>query len=154
MSRERDRDIFISYGREPEVIQFVTRLKRDLEENYFTVSSDTPPGSDDAVLHCRVLIAVITNKYVNSFYCPSELFTANKENKKIYFVMLENVDFGASEAARGVQYIIAKTNWATSFMFRSGVDDYGASLSRLIQAIKGEARLIKLYNTNRWPRLH
>ena len=140
-------DIFLSYGREPEVLQFVTKLKHDLEENRFTVLADIPPGSQwygDAgtvLRNCRSVVAVMTNKYVNSPYCSSELFAADRDidGKKIIPVILEDINYGAGEAARGVQYVLVKikTNGAI-FMFRRGVDDYATSLGRMIQALKGK----------------
>ena len=43
------KEIFVSYGREPEVTAFVTLLKHDLEAQDFSVWLDTediPAGSD------------------------------------------------------------------------------------------------------------
>lgn len=43
------KELFVSYGREPEVIAFVTKLKHDLEARGFQVWLDTediPAGSD------------------------------------------------------------------------------------------------------------
>ena len=37
---DKPKEIFISYGREPEVIAFVAKLKRDLEGNGFSVWLD------------------------------------------------------------------------------------------------------------------
>lgn len=34
------KELFISYGREPQLLQFVSRLRRDLESNGFTVWLD------------------------------------------------------------------------------------------------------------------
>lgn len=138
------REIFISYGREPEVIDFVRKLKHDLEENGFTVwldMADIASGSDwhgaigTGLHHCKALIAVITNKYINSRYCSSELYTADGDRKKLYPVILEDVDFGVSETARGVKYVISGINWT---MFRTGVDNYATSLDRLVQGLRGE----------------
>ena len=144
-------DIFVSYGREPEVLQFVTKLKHDLEENRFTVLVDIPPGSNrygpygdvgTVLYNCRALIAIVTNKYVNSPYCANELYTADRDDKKIYIVILEDINFGVSQAASGVQYVLSKTNsLGTTFMFRRGVDDYVTSLAKLIQGLKGMCRL-------------
>ena len=136
------RNIFICYDREPEVLQFVTKLKHDLEENRFTVFADIPPGSmwcgdiGTVLRNCRNVVAVVTNKYVNSPYCSSELFAADRDGKEIFTVILEDVNYGAGEAARGVQYVLTKTNGAT-FMFRRGVDDYATSLGRMIKKLEG-----------------
>ncbi|KAL5460258.1 hypothetical protein EMCRGX_G033690 [Ephydatia muelleri] len=118
-------NIFISYGREPEVVQFVTKLKHDLEENRFAVLADIPPGS-----------TVITKKYLNTPYCSSELYAADRDGKKLFFAFLEDIDFGASDPARAVQYLVSKTNWTTSFNFKTGVNDYGTSLRSLVQSLK------------------
>ena len=43
------KEVFLSYGREPEVISFVTQLKHDLEARGFSVWLDTediPAGCD------------------------------------------------------------------------------------------------------------
>ena len=137
------RNIFISYDREPEVLQFVTKLKHDLEENRFTVvMAVILPGSQwygdvaTVVRNCRNVVAVVTNKYVNSPYGSSELFAADRDGKEIYPVILEDVNYGTSETARGVQYILTKTNGST-FMFRRGVDDYATSLGRMIKKLEG-----------------
>ena len=129
------KDIFLSYGREPEVIQFVKQLKRDLERHGFGVLLDV----DDAVIdsarglhQCRALIAVITKKYVNSRFCSSELYTAVSDRKLIFPVIFEDVDFGASDTGMGVKYVISGINWS---MFRSRIDDYGASLYKLIDRL-------------------
>ena len=139
-------NIFISYGREPEVVQFVTKLKRDLEENRFAVLADIPPGSSwygDAgtvLRSCRALIAVITKKYLNTPYCSNELYAADRDGKKLFFAFLEDIDFGASDPARAVQYLVSKTNWTTSFNFKTGVNDYGTSLRSLVQSLKGKTK--------------
>ena len=139
-------NVFISYGREPEVVQFVTKLKHELEENRFSVFAEVPPGSSwygdagTAIRNCRALIAIITKKYLTTPYCSSELYTADKEGKKLYFAFLEDIDYGASDPARAVQYLVSKTNWTTSFMFKTGVNDYGTSLGNLIKALKGKTK--------------
>eukprot|EP00731_Ephydatia_muelleri_P030989 Em0022g503a len=138
-------NIFISYVREPEVVQFVTKLKHDLEENRFAVlASDIPPGSSwygdvETVLRsCRALIAVITKKYLNTPYCSNELYAADRDGKKLFFALLEDIDLGTSDPARAVQYLVSKTNWTTSFNFKTGVNDYWTSLGSLIQVLNGE----------------
>ena len=83
--------------------------------------------------NCRGIVAVITNKYINSHYCKSELYTANNDKKLIFPVMFEDVDFGATSTAKGVKYIISGINWT---MFRPKIDDYNVSLSRLCQGLR------------------
>jgi hypothetical protein len=69
------------------------------------------------------------------------LYTANADEKLIYPLMFEDVNFSANERARGVKYVIAGYNWT---MFRPGKDDYYASLEKLIKGLternlKGDA---------------
>ena len=127
------KDIFLSYGREPEVIQFVKQLKRDLERHGFGVWLDVDDGVIDSArgLHqCRALIAIITKKYVNSRFCSSELYTAVSDQKLTFPVIFEKVDgFGASDTGMGISGV----NWS---MFRPRIDDYGASLYKLIEGLK------------------
>ena len=76
------KELFLSYGREVELIQFVHKLKQDLESNGFSVwldTADIPAGSDwhDAIgtglSHCKAIIPIITKKYVGSRYCMNEV---------------------------------------------------------------------------------
>ena len=83
--------------------------------------------------NCKGIIAVITNKYINSHYCKSELYTANNDKKAIFPVMFEEVDFSSSSTAKGVKYIISGINWT---MFRPNVDDYYSSLAKLCQRLR------------------
>ena len=74
--------MFISYGREPAVNQFVQRLKKDLEEGGLTVWLDTkdiPAESDwhgaigSGLERCKAIIPVLTSKYISSRYCVNEV---------------------------------------------------------------------------------
>ena len=85
--------------------------------------------------HCKAVIAVITRKYVDSKFCTSELYTANSDRKNIFPVIFEDVDYSASEHARGVKYVIGSINWT---MFRPGYDDYHLSLERLVRGMKDQ----------------
>ena len=76
---------------------------------------------------------MITKKYISSRYCKSELYTADGDQKLIFPVIFEDVDFSATQKSMGVKYVISGINWT---MFRVGVDDYNMSLSRLIQGMK------------------
>ena len=69
------KQLFLSYGREPEVVAFVSQLKHDLERNGFSVwldAEDIPAGCDwhgaigTGLDGCQALIAVITHKYIAS----------------------------------------------------------------------------------------
>ena len=63
----------------------------------------------------------------------SELYTANGDQKHIFPVVVENVDFSSTERARGVKYVVSGINWT---MFRSGYDDYHASLEKLVHGMR------------------
>ena len=80
----------------------------------------------------KALIAVITTKYLNSKFCTNELYTASSDQKDIFPIMLETIDFSASERSRGVKYVIGSINWT---MFGTGYD-YQASLEHLVQGLK------------------
>ena len=65
------KELFISYGREPEVTEFVQKLKSDLEKNGFRVwldSTDISAGCDwhaaigTGLHNCKALLAIITPK--------------------------------------------------------------------------------------------
>ena len=47
--------------------------------------------------------------------------------------MIEDVDFGTNELARGVKFVISGVNWT---MCRPGVDDYNSAISKLMQGMK------------------
>ena len=93
--------------------------------------------------NCKGIIAVITNKYINSHYCKSELYTANNDRKLIFPTMFEDVDFSLSATAKGVKYIISGINWT---MFRASIDDYHTSLARLCQGMKEQGTGINKFN--------
>lgn len=104
---------------------------------------DISSGSDwhgaigTALDNCQALIPVVTNKYVASRFCKGELYTADSDKKLIFPVFLEDVDLSASELSRGVKYIIAGINWT---FFRSGLEDYTVSLTKLIQGMKEKGK--------------
>ena len=82
---------------------------------------------------CKGLIAVITQKYLSSQFCTAELYTTNSDRKRLFPIILEDIDFSSSERARGVKYAIGAINWT---MFRPAFDDYATSLERLVQGMK------------------
>ena len=47
--------------------------------------------------------------------------------------MFENVDFGVSELANGVKFVISGVNWT---MCRPEVDDYNYAISKLMQGMR------------------
>ena len=80
----------------------MTQLKHDLERHGYSVwldREDIPAGSDwhgaigMGLDQCRALIAVVTHKYISSRYCTSELYTANADQKLIFPVIFEDIDF-------------------------------------------------------------
>ncbi|XP_062504453.1 uncharacterized protein LOC134181229 isoform X2 [Corticium candelabrum] len=132
-----DKEVFLSYGREPEVTNFARKLRDDLESMGFTIwfdQTDIPAGSDwhgaigTGLDRCKALIAIITHKYVGSRFCTSELYTASSDGKFVFPVFYEHPDLSASEKARGVKYVISGINWT---MFRPGMDVYDQSLQKL-----------------------
>ena len=93
MAEKIRKELFISYGREPEVIQFVMRLKTDLENGGFTVWLDTqdiPAGSDwhgaigTGLSSCRAIVPIITKKYIGSRYCTNEVRSGNVRVGDVY----------------------------------------------------------------------
>ena len=80
----------------------------------------------------KALIAVITTKYLNSKFCTNELYAASSDQKDLFPVIMENIDFNASDRARGVKYAIGSINWT---YFGTGYD-YGTALERLVQGMK------------------
>jgi hypothetical protein len=72
--------IFISYGREPEVNDFVEALKRYMtQELSCTVWIDVDcikigdrfhNGIGIGISKCDIFLAVVTEKFMNSAYCP------------------------------------------------------------------------------------
>ena len=72
------KSIFISYGREQEIVPFVHRLKADIEAAGFQCwldSDDIPAGSDwhgaigTGLDSCKAILCVISSKYIQSRYC-------------------------------------------------------------------------------------
>ena len=141
MAVQRAKDVFISYGREEGVREFVKQLKVDLEANGVSVwldADDIPTGSDFhieigvALKSCRALIPVLTKKYVQSRYCKGELYVANGENKVLLPVIYED-GWDEGEEGAGVNYIVAAYNWA---FFRPSMDNHKTSLDKLVHGIK------------------
>ena len=82
MASSEYKELFISYGRNPVVTQFATRLKGDLEKNGFSVwmdVGDISAGSDwhlaigSGLTQCKGFVPIITNKYIGSRYCINEV---------------------------------------------------------------------------------
>ena len=140
--------IFISYGRETDVTNFVKQLKRDLEANDFSVWLDLesiPSGSDwhgaigTGLQECTAIIPIITKKYIESRFCMNELYTADGDKKLIFPIMYEDVDLASTEGGRALKFIVSGINWT---MFRPGRDDYSDSLQKLIKGMKEKGQLV------------
>ena len=140
------KDVFISYGREDGVKEFVKQLKADLEVNEVSVwldADDIPAGSDfheeigSAVQSCRALIPVLTKKYVQSRYCKGELYVAYDKKKVILPVVYEDGWDEGKEGA-GVNLIVKAFNWA---FFRPNKDDHQDSLKKLVKGAKLNLRI-------------
>ena len=141
MERKR---IFLSYGREPEVVDFVKWLKDELESAGFGVWLDTEDiaaGRDwraeigKALKACCSLIAVITKKYVGSRFCKNELYVADEKGKDV-FPLIYDEDWKTTNGCDGVEYIISALNWT---FFPAGRRD-SDSLQKLVSALSGEDR--------------
>eukprot|EP00117_Sycon_ciliatum_P041180 scpid82719/ scgid4377/ len=142
------KELFLSYGREREVLEFVKRLKQDLEADGFGVwldQDDIPAGCDwhaaigSGLEQCKALLAVVTPKYVTSRYCTSELYVADGDQKSIFPIFFADTDLSSGERARGVKYVISGINWT---MFRPNVDDYDMSLEKLKFGLRQHGKLM------------
>ena len=143
VEENRSNSIFISYGREPAVIQFAKQLKRDLEVNGFSVWLDQESiGSGEdwhgaigtGLQECVAIIPIITQKYIDSRFCMNELYTADGDKKLIFPIMYDpSVDLSGSETGRAVKFIVSGINWT---MFRPALDDYNDSMQKLIKGMR------------------
>ena len=142
------KEVFLSYGHEPEVNKFVTQLKSDLESAGISVWRDTEDitaGSDwvnsaaKGVRDCRALLCVLTNKYVSSSEtCKCELDVAKEKKKNIFPVLYEDINWDASENAKGVHLHLTHTQRVD---FRKGKanykgKDYKEALKKLLEGMK------------------
>ena len=127
------------------MFHYVYRLTIWLDAEDISAGCDWYGAIGQGLENCKGIIAVITNKYINSHYCKSELYTANNDRKHIFPIIFEDVDFSSSATAKGVKYIISGINWT---MFRPSVDDYHTSLDKLCQGMKEQGRYNKLYETH------
>ena len=55
-----------------------------------------------SVQHQQSACHLLSSKYITSWYCMSELYTANGDQKRIFPVIVENVDFVALLSLPGV----------------------------------------------------
>ena len=140
--------MFVSYDREDTVKEFVRKLKRDLEGAQLSVwldEEDIPARSEKPVLairialrDCKVLVVVVTKKYISTSFCKSELYVACGKKKPIFPVIREDgwdvlkQSVFSKECSEGVKYMKA-SNSCVSFL---PSDDYGAALQKLIAGVK------------------
>ena len=102
-------------------------------------TQDIPLGSDwhgaigSGLFTCQAILPVITNKYVSSSFCVKELHAADGDRKHIFPLIFEDVDLNRDSTAQGIKFIISGINWT---MCRPGLDDYNASISRLMLALR------------------
>ena len=139
----QSKEVFLSYGHEPEVDKFVTRLKSDLEEEGISVwrdKDDIKAGSNwpnmigVGVYDCRALLCILTNKYVSSSdNCKRELDYALAQRKMVFPVLYETVDWKKNENAKGVSFVLGNIQRAD---FRPDKVDYQEALKNLVAAMK------------------
>ena len=96
------------------------------------VGSDVRAAIGSGLHHCKGLIAVITNKYIESNYCPNELYVAHSDGKHIFPVIFEDVDLKRTEKSRAVKFVIQGINWA---YFQPKKDNYESFLSDLMNGM-------------------
>ena len=87
----------------------------------------------------RIFIPIISQKYLSSRYCVNELYAADNDQKIIFPIIFSDVDFNVSDSSKGVKFIISSINWT---MCRPGIDNYGQSLGKMIQAMKKKGSLV------------
>ena len=136
------KEIFISYGREEGVTDFVKKLCTDLRKAGFSVwlDGDIPVGSDwpteigSALNHCKILIAIMTKKYVcESIYCRNELYDAVGKRKRVFPVIYgDDSEWKYSEEGAGVKFMIKGLQ---HIKFQPD-GDYSSFLDKLIEAMK------------------
>ena len=136
------KEIFISYGREEGVTDFVRKLCTDLRKAGFSVwlDVDIPLGSDWpneiglALKHCKILIAIMTKKYVcESIYCRNELYDAVEKGKRVFPVKYgDDSEWKDVDKGDGIKYMIKGLNYVK---FQPNVDDYSSFLAKLIEAM-------------------
>jgi len=136
------RDIFLSYGREPDVSGWVLTLKNRLGAEGLTCwldIVDIPAGSDwhaaigSGLMSCSFFLPVITRKYLVSKYCKNELYVADSDHTPIFPVFYDEVDLATSP---GVKYILSGLNHTKLRSADGGLD--GAAFLQLTTALKRE----------------
>ena len=136
-------DVFISYGREATMKDFVHKLKRDLEDAHLSVWLDVDGVQAGAkfarklevALHnCKALIAVLMKKYVTSEWCKKELVFAIREKKRIFPIICE--EGWNTVSMEGVDLMTCDRNWV-SFL---PSDDYNKALHMLVVGLKEDEK--------------
>ena len=111
--------MFISSGHESEADSFVDTLLDGLKREgmkAFVAQECIQPGESwpaeiiQAINVCKVFIAVLTKKYVQSTYCNGELYEAEALKKPIFPVVLES-DWQEEPAANPIKEVIRETQF-------------------------------------------
>jgi WD40 repeat protein len=144
----KNKDVFISYSRND--IDFVNKLCDSLQENgldWWIDRNDISPGEpwktevEIGIDSSYNFIFVLSEKSVTSEYCQRELGYADKNNKKIVPLVLEDVDPVILENP-----IFHKTFSSGDYVyFRDGVDHYSESVCNLIAMIHADQDWVKTH---------
>jgi WD40 repeat protein len=133
-------DIFISYSRQD--IAFARLLHKALEENELETWidwQDIPPSADwlaevyEAIEEADTFIFVISDTSVTSDVCQLEIVHAEKNNKRLIPIVVNQIDPGS------VHPTLAALNW---IFFKEG-DPFQPAVQSLIDAIKVDQVWVK-----------
>jgi len=136
--RVEGKDIFLSYGREPHITPWVRGIREDLEANGFTVWMDElgiGSGTNwflkigSAVIESKAMICVMTDKYIHSEWCTSELFMAKQENKLIIPCFYDDV----TNLKADVKYALGDEDTWVKFQTSHSGDAYEKSFLQIGQ---------------------
>jgi len=134
--RVEGKDIFLSYGREPHITPWVRGIREDLEANGWTVWMDEVgigSGTNwflkigSAVIESHAMVCVMTEKYVHSEWCTSELFMAKQENKVIIPCFYENIP----QMKPDVEYALGEEDSWIKFQDAHSGDNYEKAFQQI-----------------------
>ena len=103
----------------------------------FVDRSDIAPGDvwptkiASALYSCKVFVAVLTKKYVQSHYCNGELYQAEAQKKQIFPIVFED---GWDSESSGAS-VKATVKWNQYSYFREGKDDFENQFVALLDNI-------------------
>ena len=104
-------------------------------------------------IHVHVYACMYIHVYVYTYnallyiHNHSELYAADADQKHIFPVFIEDVDFQRSQKSMGVKYVIGGLEW---LYFRSGFDNYDTSLTKLTKGLKAQGTLYIYMYVNNW----